>query len=254
MRAVRAIRAQLDLFCLCLGFLTRIPMPRGLPYSPRLLNESARYMPLVGWLVGAVAALSFLLFSAVCAPPTAILLSMVTTVLLTGAFHEDGLADTADGLGGGWTPETKLEIMKDSRLGSYGAVALVLAMLLKFQALAAQANVALALLVAHPLSRLVAVSMIPLSRYVRPAATSKVKPLASAMSSGSTLVATATGLAALLFVPRHAPALLLGLFALLLVARTFLHRQLGGFTGDTLGALQQTAELAVYLVLATGRG
>ena len=217
--------------------------------SPSLLNESSRYMPLVGWIVGGLSALVFLGLSKLMQANVAIVLTMAFGIYLTGAFHEDGLADTADGLGGGWTIEQKLEIMKDSRLGSFGGAALVLALLLKQQALSICHSPALALLVAHPLSRFVAVSMIYFSQYVRQDEKSKVKPLAKAMSLSAWLFALVTALVALCLIPGQALQIALALVTLFVLARRFLHQQLGGFTGDTLGGLQQVAELMIYVLL-----
>ena len=217
--------------------------------SPSLLNESSRYMPLVGWIVGGLSALVFLGLSQLMQANVAIVLTMAFGIYLTGAFHEDGLADTADGLGGGWTIEQKLEIMKDSRLGSFGGAALVLALLLKQQALSICHSPALALLVAHPLSRFVAVSMIYFSQYVRQDEKSKVKPLAKAMSLSAWLFALVTALVALRLIPGQALQIALALLTLFVLARRFLHQQLGGFTGDTLGGLQQVAELMIYVLL-----
>ena len=132
-------------FLLALQFFTRIPVTGRLAawvgYSPAMLRASAAHYPGVGWLVGgvtaAVLALVLMALPTVPALPwVAAVLSTVAGVMLTGTFHEDGLADTADGLGGGLTREHALEIMKDSRIGSYGAIALVLALLAKVSLLA----------------------------------------------------------------------------------------------------------------------
>jgi adenosylcobinamide-GDP ribazoletransferase len=190
----------------------------------------------------------------------AVLLSMAATVWLTGAFHEDGLADTCDGLGGAASRERALAIMKDSRIGTYGAVGLLLVLALKAAALHALAlrdlhAALLALPLAHALSRAVAVALLVLLRYAGDAEHAKAKPMAMQASARALWVAVgwcAAGLAvALLIGWRVRDVLVMALAAAaaaVLMAR-WLRVRLGGFTGDTLGAAQQGAELAVYLAL-----
>ena len=169
--------------------------------------------------------------------------------------HEDGLADSCDGLGGGWERSQVLEIMKDSRLGTYGAVGLALMLLAKAAALGALAadeleHAVLALLVAHPLSRLASTSLIHFLDYVREDELSKARPLARRLERGELLIATAGGALPLLLLPTGAALAVLAASALatLWIARLLL-RRLGGYTGDCLGAAQQLAELGCYLVL-----
>lgn len=122
---------EIDLFLVAMGYFTRIPMPKWVEVDADKLNKASRYFGLVGLLVGLLSAIVFWLTQNWLPAGVSVLLSMVTGVLLTGGFHEDGLADTFDGFGGGWTAEDKLRIMKDSRLGSYGALALMLVLMLK---------------------------------------------------------------------------------------------------------------------------
>ena len=182
---------------------------------------------------------------------------MAASLLVTGAFHEDGWADVWDGFGGGWSIEQKLDIMKDSRLGTYGAAALFIILLLKFQSLLALASPVIALILANTLSRVVAPSLIFNMPYVALDATSKVKPLAQHLSSKNLSFLLVTGLlVALWFLPLIECFLL---FAILFVFRAILvvwfNRQLGGYTGDCLGAAQQSSEIVIYLsLLAFGYG
>lgn len=244
------LRWNLELFFTALGFFTRIPVPRWVPYSPERLNHAARWFPAVGWVVGSIAAASLWLAAQVWPLPVAVLISMAVSIRLTGCFHEDGLADAADGLGGGWEKAQVLAIMKDSRLGTYGAAALGLALAGKFALLCALGadKAALALLVAHPFSRLCSGSLIRLMDYVREDAQAKAKPLAVRMSNGEWLLSLSFGAAPLLLLaPRPAcAALVAGSLVTVWWARV-LHRRLGGYTGDCLGAAQQLAELACYL-------
>ena len=158
------MRDQLELFFTALGFFTRLPVPAWVPWSSERMHHAARYFALVGWVVGGAGALGYLALAWLLPPAVAVVLSMALTIRLTGAFHEDGLADTCDGLGGGLDRDRALAIMKDSRIGSYGAIGLVLALLLKALALVnlgvdADMPVILALLAAHPLSRLAPVTL-----------------------------------------------------------------------------------------------
>src|SRR5574343_785967 len=150
------IRRELEYFFGAVRFFTRLPVPDWVGHSAAALNRSARYFPAVGLLVGGIGALVYLATLQLWPPPVAVLLSMAATIYATGAFHEDGLSDTVDGLGGGWDKLHILEIMKDSRVGSYGVIATALALLGRYALLAGldPAAVPLALLAGHALSRL----------------------------------------------------------------------------------------------------
>lgn len=238
---------ELRLFFTALMFFTRIPCGRWAGSSQDDLNRASRYFPWVGLLVGVGAAAvyggSHLYFP----QEIAVLLSMAATLLLTGAFHEDGLADAADGLGGGWEKEQVLTIMQDSRLGSYGALVIFMALLLKFQTLThlAPAMLAWVMIAGHSLSRFAAVLVIATQEYVR--ASGKAKPLATKLSTPGLIVAAIGGLLPL---AAFAPHFLWALVPVALVWLWFsrmLKRRLGGYTGDCLGAMQQLCELAFYL-------
>lgn len=241
------IQRELRLFFTALAFFTRIPCTRWAGQSEDDLNHAARYFPLAGIIVGGLAALVWWLTQCYLPQELAIIASMAATLWLTGAFHEDGLADSVDGLGGGWTKEQALTIMQDSRIGSYGAIALVMALLTKFEALIHLPLLFLpAVLVAgHALSRFCAVLVIHTQRYVRE--TGKAKSLAQQISAGELLLATLFGLAPLALL---SPALWWALLPVAVVWLWFslkLRQRLGGYTGDCLGAMQQLCELAFYL-------
>ncbi|HCG78032.1 MAG: adenosylcobinamide-GDP ribazoletransferase [Oceanospirillaceae bacterium] len=239
---------QLNLWWIAVAFFTRIPVPASVEFSQASLNRASRYFPAVGWLIGALCATALWLLMLVFPQDVAVLISIAISLLLTGCFHEDGLADTCDGLGGGWTREQKLSIMKDSRIGTYGAAALWVSLTLKFVVLSQLINPVLALLVAHPLSRIIPTVFIAAMSYVSDADTSKAKPLAESGSGADTAIAIITGLTALIFI-NNPFIILLVLLVLAGVAYVFLKRQIGGFTGDALGAVQQVGELAIYLSL-----
>lgn len=246
------IRRELDRLACAAQFLTRLPAPGPRLWSDDLLARSARYFPLVGILVGGLGAAVFLAARLVW--PAGVLpavLAVGVCALVTGGFHEDGLADTADGLGGGQTVERRLEIMKDSRLGSYGALALGLALAARIGALAEIGEAwtaALALVAAHGLGRAAAVVAMRLMPYAADPAASKLKPVARDVGRGETWLALAFALPLLVLLPPF-PAtagLLVGGLAALwpaLAAR----RLIGGYTGDVLGAVEQAGETGFLL-------
>lgn len=242
-----------ELACLfaAIRFFTRLPVPAWVGHSQQQLDQAARYFPLVGAIVGAIGAAVTLGASKVLGTEIGILLGMAATVLATGAFHEDGFADTCDGFGGGWDRTQILAIMKDSRIGSYGAVGIALLLLTKFVALGKldPAHLAAALIAAHAASRFAAVMLIFALDYVREEQ-ARAKPLARRVSASELMVAAAFGLAPALLLPPTQALVALGLAALatLCMGRYFRAR-IGGYTGDCLGAVQQVAELAFYLGL-----
>ena len=253
-------------YLLAVQFFTRIPVTGRLAawvgYSPAMLRASAAHFPGVGWLAAlvacAVAAASGTLLhgKAGNALVTAVLCT-IATVLLTGGFHEDGLADVADGLGGSADRSRALEIMKDSRIGAYGAMALVLALLAKVALLAlldAYSGTALlaALAGGHVWSRFCPLLLVRWLPHVGDSATSKSKALADQLSRAALAVAFLWCFMPLALVLRAQGAafLIAGMLAsglaLLWMRRLFV-RRLQGFTGDCLGATQQVCEIAFYL-------
>lgn len=245
---------------LAIGFFTRIPIPVFSDFQENELNDSAKYFPLVGILVGLLGALVYGVTLYLLPSTVAILVSMAATIYLTGAFHEDGLADSADGLGGGWNKAQILAIMEDSRLGSYGAIALWMTLFFKFYLLSALplAFIGYALVIAHAASRLAAVYLMASLTYVKPSG--KSKPLANRIKTLDLLLATLFGcipLAGLLsadlrlqFQIDQPFVLLMGAGLLSVLVWTWwrykLKRWIGGYTGDCLGATQQMVELAIY--------
>lgn len=252
---------ELRLFLTAVQFFTRIPVPEWVGHSAQQLNQAARYFPLVGVLVGALSAAVLWLGVQVLPLSLAIGLSMAASILITGAFHEDGLSDFADGMGGGYTKEKILAIMKDSRVGAYGVIALVLVLLLKYQSLLALGDLhslpllAAALVAAHSVSRLMATSIMLTQRYIRDDDNAKAKPAAQAISPASFMIAALTGCTTLglLYAAGATGIAILAAVAAALLLRGHLawrlQKRLGGYTGDCLGAVQQLTELAFYLGL-----
>jgi adenosylcobinamide-GDP ribazoletransferase len=243
--------AELRLLLVAVQYFTRVPMPSWVGHSAEHLAGTARYFTMVGLLVGAIAASVLWATSLVLPGALPIILSTAATVLLTGAFHEDGLADTFDGLGGSATRERALEIMKDSRIGTFGVAALVLTLTLKVAALSAlPARFAVVVLIAgHALSRACALTLLFAGSHVGNPELSRARAVARPMSLGEFVFALIIGIVPLYWCGLHAIAgLLCASIVLLVLARWFI-RRLGGFTGDTLGATQQLTETTFYLAV-----
>lgn len=248
---------ELRRFLIALGYFTRLPIPAWVGWSSVELNRATRYFPLVGLLVGAISAAVLWAALQFWPLPVAVLLSMAASLLLTGAFHEDGLADSADGFGGGWEKAKVLAIMKDSRIGTYGATALLLALLLKFAALEAlgvQALVALPLV--HAASRVPPLLIMAGMAYVREDDNTRAKPVAEGLGPAEWLTGTLLGAAPLalalgfgLLTPLRAALLVLGLALAGILCARYFRQRIGGYTGDALGAAQQVCELTGYLIL-----
>lgn len=254
-------------FVLAVQFFSRIPVTGRLAawagWSPQLQHASVAHLPGVGWLVGAwgaacLMATGWLLAPSPWMPLVAAVLSTVATLWLTGGLHEDGLADVADGLGGFVPPERALEIMKDSRLGAYGAMALVMALLAKLSLVALLVDIhvqwaALLLCSIHVLSRMAPLALMQCLPYVGLAAHSKALHAAGRPLAARGLVAaTLWCLPALALtgwlggLPLVIGLVLPGALATAAMVR-WLRRRLGGMTGDCLGAAQQVCELAMLL-------
>lgn len=245
---------QCTLFLLAWQFLTRVPLPWPSDWTARRMAAAPRYFPAVGALVGLFGAAILVATAAIWPPLVALLLSVVATLVVTGALHEDGLADTFDGLGAA-TPAAALEVMRDSRLGSFGALALGLGLALKVTALASfpVSAAALALIAGHGASRAAAVLALAKGRYARPEGKSQFT--AGGLDPTGLRIALTTGALALgpllVWMGPAAPLLaVLGLCAGYCTAWWIGERRLGGYTGDTLGATQQLSEIGLYLALA----
>ncbi len=247
-----ALRIITDLR-IAISFVTILPVGPSKPLGDDAVARASWALPLAGLLVGLAGAAAFAIaarFGLTSGP--AAMLALAATALITGALHEDGLADTADGLGGGRTRERKLEIMRDSLIGTYGTCALVLSLGLRWSALAAIADpsmAALALLSAHAAARAGLPAFMSL---VPPARRDGLSAGAGQPPGQSTAIAFGLGTLCLLVVLGPGKALI-GLVLLsvagLIVARLAI-RQIGGQTGDILGAFEQIGEIAILLLSA----
>lgn len=252
------MKKELHIFFTCLMFYTRIPCPKNITHDPDYLNKATRYFPFIGWIVGSISFLAFYIFSLFLSTETAVIFAIIISVLTTGAFHEDGFADVCDGFGGGWTKEKILMIMKDSAIGAYGAIGLVLLFLAKFKLLSESIslftnNIFLIFLLfvsAHSLSRQAAISIIFTHQYSRDDVSSKSKPIAKQHSWKEVFGSFFFGLVPLLVLSYFNYKILLTLIPVF-ITRYFLARYfqkwIGGYTGDCLGATQQVCEVIYYL-------
>ncbi|RAJ10539.1 cobalamin-5'-phosphate synthase [Chitinophaga skermanii] len=244
-------------FLTAVMFYTRIRVPKNIGHSEDMLNKATRYFPLIGWVIGGIVAGSLYLTSLILPFEVAVILALVAGIWATGAFHEDGFADMCDGFGGGWTKERILDIMKDSRIGTYGMLGLVLVMLIKFYCLSSMTlyTAITAILVAHPLSRWIALNVVYNLHYVRENEDSKAKPIAKGMETLDFIFATLTAIfpLAAFIITQYLPwQYLLMFIPLILVYAYFvklMKRWIGGYTGDCLGALQQAAETTIYIFI-----
>lgn len=243
-------RKEINILLTAVMFYTRIPVPKIRDYSDEMLNKATRYFPFIGIVIGGVGALVFRGLEFILPIHLSIILSMAATIFITGAFHEDGFADFCDGFGGGYTPDRILEIMKDSRIGTYGTIGLVLMLATKFFSLSSMlvTEIPILLICGHAFSRFLPVCLIYTSSYVRQDALSKAKPIGHKGGIISFLAATIFGLTGLIFIPWKAIVIisLLSIF-LFIFYRLYTQRKIGGYTGDVLGGLQQLAEITFYL-------
>ncbi|MCU4166522.1 adenosylcobinamide-GDP ribazoletransferase [Carboxylicivirga caseinilyticus] len=246
------MKEQFNLILTAFGFFTRIPIPFNIAFSQDNLNKCNRYFPLVGYFVGGLSALVYLSASYFLPESLSILLSMAASILLTGAFHEDGFADVCDAFGGGWTKDKILTIMKDSRIGAYGAIGIILLLLTKYTAINDLPSdiIALSLITAHVISRFMAVWTMHSLDYVREDESSKSKPITKSLQSKDLFIALALTIPSLFLLMDFK---VLVIIPILIISKLLLERYfkkwIGGYTGDCLGTIQQTTELLIYICL-----
>ncbi|MDX2128281.1 MAG: adenosylcobinamide-GDP ribazoletransferase [Chloroherpetonaceae bacterium] len=263
-----------------LMFYTRLPVSGLVHHTPERLQRSRKFFPWVGVLVGFLVSL-FLIGALIFLPVMpAVVLSIAASLLITGAFHEDGFADVCDGFGGGWRKDRILEIMKDSRIGVFGTAGLFVILTLKISLLIslidtlllkntfdmATLSLSYILIFAYSFSRFAASLVVELSTYVQDFDASKSKPIATSRLS---LVSHLFGIFPLILlsviffaydfhvsigeaIPLQAwttaiaLSLLLSLISMLVLKR-FFEQHIGGYTGDCLGAVQQVSEVIIYI-------
>ncbi len=235
-------------FFIAVQFLTRLPVPGMLSNSEAELGKAAAFFPLIGVIVGGGAALVSVLLQWVFPVSASVLCAMVFAAFITNGFHEDGLADTFDGFGGGWTKDRVLEIMRDSRIGTYGTLALVFLVLGKLTFLSSlpQGQIWRWLIVAHTAARWTILPLCAWLPYAR--ADGQGKLVAKQVGALELLTATATLIVAFLLLPwRAALAALLVTSLVTLLSGLYFRARLEGITGDCLGATNQLTEVGLYL-------
>jgi adenosylcobinamide-GDP ribazoletransferase len=273
------MKKQWKIFLTAVMYFTRIRVPANIDHSPEYLQSASRYFPLIGIITGSACSLVFLIFTRYISLDIGILASMIAGLLITGAFHEDGFADSCDGFGGGWTKEKILLIMKDSRIGAFGAIGLIAILSSKFlllkelphftPALMRTGDAApgadsslpppvalffnyryfiLGLVAAHSLSRLMPVLLVRWSGYTADPDQSKSKPLITHKMNVAELgLVSLSALIPFVFLSWHFLLTIPPVLYITYEMRNYFNKWIGGYTGDCLGAVQQVSEIVFYL-------
>ena len=234
-------------------FFTRIPLWRIVDIPVESYAKIIVFWPMTGWITGGITAVSWLAFSAILPPLPAIILALAVRIILTGGFHEDGLSDFFDGFGGGKTKADILRIMKDSNVGSYALIGMILYYVLLICTLASipKGMMVVVLFAADPFSKLLTTGMMNFLPYARTESESKSKTLYDKLGVGRFLVACLFGLLPLLLLSERGMwfAALLP-FCLVLFLFFYVRKRIGGYTGDICGATALLCELGFYLAVS----
>lgn len=244
------MRQELNCFFNALLYYSRVPVPKSVRCDEEILSKAFRYLPLVGILLAALASLLFLLLNLILPQGLSILLMLGAMMFLTGCLHEDGFADCCDGFGGGTSKEHILRIMKDSHIGVYGVIGLCLLLGVKFLALSAipPQSIPIVFMAAHGISRVYPIMIVHTACYAREGQ-SKAQHTRRGVEKGTLLVATIIGLFPLCFLPLAFCLWYLPIsYMLYRVSKHYLDKKIDGFTGDTLGAVQELTEVIFYLI------
>ena len=247
------IAHEARLFLIAVQFLTRIPVGTVDTWPSDWLARAAKYMPLVGALIGAVAGAAMIAAALIFPEPLPMVIGLATAILVTGVLHEDGLADTIDAFGDGKSRERCLEIMKDSRIGTYGTLALIIVLALKGAALLSldPLSAACVFIAAHAGARLATVMTLWALNYAGDGS-AKVSRPASELTPQELATAIVLGLAPGLLVLKPATFFISTAFACIAAAAMALmaQRRVGGYTGDVLGAIEQVYETTFFVFAA----
>lgn len=242
------MRNQARIFLAAVMYYTRIPCPAWVDHSERHREKSAVYLPLIGWIAGGSSAVVFWMASELLPVSLSLVLAMAASVLITGAIHEDGFADFCDGFGGGWTREQILDIMKDSRIGTFGVIGIVLILAVKYLTLVQfpTSMIPVLFIAAHSLSRIAPVLLMQFLNYARnenegKVAVRKLDPLELG-------IAFVWGtLPLFLFAQWIYGALIVSVLLTAFLMGIYFRTKISGYTGDCLGAAQQVSEVVFYL-------
>ncbi len=232
-------------------YYSRIPIPFKVNCTTEIMSRALKYLPLVGLIVGSIGWFIFWVTSIILADETAIICAIGAMVLATGALHEDGFADFCDGFGGGYTKEATLRIMKDSHIGCYGVIGLIIIFLLRYTLLSSFENYEMAtvMILGQGASRFAPVVMVRTSLYAR-TESSKTPQSALGISMCGIITAMLLALIPLALIGWQFTLVYICVMSLIFcLFREYLHRRIGGFTGDTLGALQIIGEITFYITL-----
>ena len=244
------IKQEIRVLLSAISFFTTISFSSNQNFSKELLHKSARYLTLIGIMVGGLAALVFWVTSSIYSKPIGIIFSMIATILITGGFHEDGFADCCDGFGGGFTRYKILSIMKDPRIGSFGAIGITLLLGIKFFALYEMPveKIPGILIIGHCISRFAAISLVWAVPYVTEESTAKSKLVVNHFSGKDLCIAGIISIIPFIFLGN-----LIIFFALIpiccftIILGYYFIKKIGGITGDCLGTTQQVTEVIFYL-------
>jgi len=254
-KILKHLKQQVILLFYAISYFTRLPIPASITFDNEQFHKANAYLPIIGIAIALMMMTIFTICQYFLSIPVSLIMMLIASLLLTGALHEDGFADCCDGLGGGYSATQRLKIMKDSQIGSYAGIGLVMLFLLKLTLLIelteiSHASLFISLLIAHSLSRYGALCIMQTLPYVRLDADSKVKTLATKLPRGYFIFASLCALPSLLLVvPSHMLIILCSTLLCGLMLAKFFSKNLQGYTGDCLGFAQQCIELITLLLL-----
>jgi len=250
----QAITKQWTLCCYALSFFSRVPVPASTDFKAYPFHLGNAYFPFVGLLYAFVCLLAYSFAHLFFNESLSVLLMLIVGLLFTGALHEDGLADSVDGFGGGYDKQQRLAIMKDSQIGAYGVIALIMLVTLKLLTFVLLAELSSWLLVttfivASVLSRTSTLLLMQYSQYARQEQTSKSTQSSQSLPKHYFFGAIALSLLVLLLLPITTAVIVLGMLIVnTLFWQRYFNNSIDGYTGDCLGLLQQLNELLIALV------
>ncbi|WP_299667172.1 adenosylcobinamide-GDP ribazoletransferase [uncultured Psychromonas sp.] len=248
-------KKQWVLFCYALSFFSRLPIPKKLDFTAYSFHLGNVYLPIVGLIYALICLLVYVLSQLVFGPNINIILMLLTGVLLTGGFHEDGFADSCDGFGGGYNKLQRLAIMKDSQIGTYGVIGLILLLALKIHVLSQLINhgasfFALSFISAAVLSRCSVLCLMQSTDYAREESTSKSTRSSQRLPQQYLFAALLMGAVSILWMPFFCLLLVFTVVVIsTILCRTYFQQKIQGYTGDCLGFVQQLNELLILLML-----
>lgn len=249
------LKKQWVLFCYALSFFSRLPIPKKLDFTAYPFHLGNVYLPIIGLIYALICLLVYVISQLVFDTSISIILMLLAGVLLTGAFHEDGFADSCDGFGGGYNKQQRLAIMKDSQIGTYGVIGLILLLALKIHVLSLLINhdasfFALSFISAAVLSRSSVLCLMQTTDYAREESSSKSTRSSQRLPQQYLLIALLIGAVSILWMPFFCLLLVFTVVVISTIScRTYFQKKIQGYTGDCLGFVQQLNELLILLML-----